>query len=395
MQQSKKHFQFLIHLIFLSILFYAYQDIIASKNIGLREADRTIAHISLGIVIAILGFTYTISILNKTATTTRLIMSMILILFWCVIADWSSDNMTWQSLTRFGIAALWIFTVSCFHSYSQRHKYSIQLFQKYIFVFLIFYSGAALYASYKIAYTSRNTPVLNLAYYVLVFLPWVLMIQKKLKRTIGILIIFFIVFFSMKRGAILSMPIILSSSLLAHAYNKGTLFSSAFKIIGILILFLLSLMLADHYSQGFLTSRFTTDALMTGSGRNEIYETSWKIISDRDISTMLMGSGTGTFSEGLGLHNEWLEFLFCYGIIGILLYCNFIFQLLKTLHRLVKLKSNMTTIVSPLIAYILIVGLYGSIYFSHSTIFIMILLGTIGGIQNRPTNKQPLIQKQV
>ncbi len=96
-----------------------------------------------------------------------------------------------------------------------------------------------------------------------------------------------------------------------------------------------------------------------------------------DFATLLIGSGAGTTARILGgsAHNEWLEFIMCYGLIGVFIYLMLFVALIKKLHSMIKEKNKNAVFFGIFLAYLPIVSLYGAIYFIQSTIFVMAMLG--------------------
>ena len=83
-----------------------------------------------------------------------------------------------------------------------------------------------------------------------------------------------------------------------------------------------------------------------GSGRSEIYATVWRKIKNSDVPQLLLGRGyNGVFTSGIvdtSAHNDFLEVLFDYGILGAAFYLLFIFGLFSIAKKLVKRQSEMS-----------------------------------------------------
>lgn len=86
---------------------------------------------------------------------------------------------------------------------------------------------------------------------------------------------------------------------------------------------------------------------------------------------------------GTGVHNEWLEFLFSFGVIGVILYGLFFVALAWRVLQLIRMASPYASAYAMAVVYMLVVGMYGGIYFVHSTLYIMAFLGAVEGLAVR------------
>lgn len=153
------------------------------------------------------------------------------------------------------------------------------------------------------------------------------------------------------------------------------------KIIIIAIFVCTCIVVVDTYTDGYFSSRFTRDSIMSGSNRNELYSLAWQDISGRSIVDFVIGKGSSSVLEiiGSGVHNEVLEFLFSYGVIGLLGYLFLIIKGIKKALFLIRKKTEGASFFGMSMTFIILVGMVGSALFSHYTFHIMLLAGISNG----------------
>ena len=143
-----------------------------------------------------------------------------------------------------------------------------------------------------------------------------------------------------------------------------------------------------------------TQALDSGDPRDELREIAFNMIINSDFFPMLFGHGYDMMMynspEKLPTHNDYLEVIYDYGIIGFVMYLNFFIQLFIFGRKLLKLKSSYA---APLFASIVILSLCS--FFSHiflyhhySSLLILFWAITIGDYQNRLSDKRLVVHRQ-
>ena len=83
-----------------------------------------------------------------------------------------------------------------------------------------------------------------------------------------------------------------------------------------------------------LIFRFTSEDALTGSGRNEIWNTAITSFSHQDLFFKIFGIGDGLAPQMVSLnfinystHNNYLEYLLNFGITGLLIFLYFLMSL--------------------------------------------------------------------
>lgn len=199
----------------------------------------------------------------------------------------------------------------------------------------------------------------NLVYYVLCFLPFVLCVKKNSIKMIFLLMISFSLLISMKRTALLAFVVALFVSYLIdrHILRK----KRKRKLINTLVIFLT--IITGIFMYNYIVDAFNLDIILrlqqlstdgwAGTSRDIIYRSVWHYQLNSTAGEWLIGRGyngvSNTSAASLGnlffsssaAHNDFLEILYDYGIIGLSIYLLFCIKLIKHSIKLIRLKSDM------------------------------------------------------
>lgn len=366
-------------------------DFQSSRNVAGVVGERGSVHITLFLIILVLGLYYVCSIVTKSIVFSAEKIILWVITLWIFVVNLITNTERWNMAIHIGLSCLWVLTHHFFSSYLSRWNNALSRIQVFILVMFIFYVFSAFYASYNLhEYLAQRGhdqfAVVNLAYNVLVFLPWVWIFNGQRIRQAASLIIFMVIAVSMKRGAIVVFPLMLGTAMFIDSIVKKQGFSRPMmKTLFFIVLFIIGLFITDHLSGGFLSKRFATENLMEGSGRAHAYKEGIEKILKRPAAAWISGEGSATTLKyfGTGAHNEWIEFTLNFGFLGVILYALLLLSLfLRSLQLTIK-----RSLYAPAYAIVLInfgiVGLYSGVYFMHSTFYLMALLGAVEGLEHR------------
>ena len=199
--------------------------------------------------------------------------------------------------------------------------------------------------NYKNALLVDSFSVLNDIYYIILLLPWVLLYPKDRWRGAGIIIIVFLALWSMKRTALFALLLALGIYFFSERIRVRKLIE--WRILVGICFFSVSILLLYSYidtqTNGFFVSRISSSLDDKGSGRVDIYKEVIKLQGESTISSWFLGHGHDTVSKStsslLSAHNDWLEVLFDYGLVGLVLYSCFNLLLLRKIMQLFKQNS--------------------------------------------------------
>jgi O-antigen ligase len=226
--------------------------------------------------------------------------------------------------------------------------------------------------------------VMDDIYFLILLLPWVLLYPKVLWKSIGILVIILAVLLAMKRTALLALVLALVVYFLSERIRVRKLIDWRF-LVGICFFAAIILPLysyIDTQTNSYLSSRISSSADDEGSGRLDIYKEVIKLQSESTIDSWVIGHGHNTVtrfvSGGFSAHNDWLEVLFDYGLIGIVLYSCFYLLLLRKIFQLLKQRSYYGPPLAASYALFFVISLTSHLVLYASTFaFLMAFWGSI------------------
>lgn len=230
----------------------------------------------------------------------------------------------------------------------------------------------------------------NSAYLFVALIPYVFLIGKrKILAMLTLLILLFFIIQSSKRGALIAGVF----STLIFIYHFITTIDPKKKLSSFSLIFLGTLFLSwysyDLYlSNEYLMSRFDNIS-ENSSNRNVIYTNIWNhwYNSDNIINVMLgYGFVTTILYSGTGhlAHNDWLELLNNFGILGVTIYVIVILSIFRNIFYKNTLKTSKLILLSIVIIWLL-KTFFSMHYTNSSTIILSIILGYVIGLNNRNT----------
>jgi len=195
----------------------------------------------------------------------------------------------------------------------------------------------------------------NLVYYVLCFLPFVLCVKKNSIKMIFLLMISFSLLISLKRTAFIAFVVALFVSYLIDRHILGK--KRKKKLVYTLVIFLT--IITGIFMYNYIVDAFNLDIILRlqqlstdgWSGRDIIYRSVWHYQLNSTAGEWLIGRGYNgvsntsaasyLFFSSPAAHNDFLEILYDYGIIGLSIYLLFCIKLIKHSIKLIRLKSDM------------------------------------------------------
>jgi O-antigen ligase len=234
--------------------------------------------------------------------------------------------------------------------------------QKMVSIFMVLLAFVSLLFSFVFVYQNSHLrgsllyAQLNDAYYVLLLLPWVLLCKKPLFRNLGIFLVAGIVFWSLKRTALIALVAALAVYLLAECFCSRKkmqlrwVITSFIVILGVLLMFYEF----EKKTAGTFSTRIASVSEDSGSGRLDIYAS----VIDAQWRSSALGWAFGHGHNGvrrervhatgggwdgirtLSAHNDWLEVLFDYGLPGLAMYSMFHITLVWVTFELLRKRSR-------------------------------------------------------
>ena len=213
-----------------------------------------------------------------------------------------------------------------------RYDYSekvINILIKYI-IPLLYILTVIIYFSFRRFSLETNVGAFeadNSVFFVLALLPFVFLLSKRYKYIFLILAIA-AAFYSFKRSAALYTAIIIVISLYFDFWyhKKISLFKTVIITIILVIGLVYGLTYLNNSTDGFLLSRFENISDDGGSGRIDIWKDTLNKFKASGIELQIAGHGFNAVIKAspFSAHNDFLEMLYDFGIIGLSLYILFI-----------------------------------------------------------------------
>lgn len=365
-------------------LFFVLADLASSHQTGNLQTDRTMAHLSLVTLVSYLSV-YVASaciLLRKRIKLTPILWALIALAGWIFAENMFYGEFSFRTLTVLNMSVLWILSYIFFYFQTRQNAATVY---GGAWVFFLIYLAATVYYFIHASFTLNRIPVLNIAYCVLAFLPFIFTQAGSFGRCMACLLALGPVLLSMKRGAYIALPVMLLAENWVRSLTQKDLFKRLFIILALVALLVVGFYAADFYSGGFISSRFSYEQLADGSGRRDMYAVAWKDISQRSFGTLLVGTGTESSIElvGTGIHNEWLAFLFVNGLIGFLLYAVLIISMFVKLYQVLRVKSAYAPAVIMMCALYLLLSMISTGYGGYIGLLLFGFWGYLEGLQEQ------------
>ena len=186
----------------------------------------------------------------------------------------------------------------------------------------------------------------NAVFYPLMMIPWIACISNVTKRWIMIAIVAVCAIMALKRSGI----IILTISVILLYYSNfihkkriqpKSILTAILVLIGVFVIFQYK---ADTISD--VRQRFEMMSEDGGNGRNEIYKDVINRYKNGDLVQQLFGRGFDSVrgkdrEMSVSAHNDFLEVMYDFGLLGLLLYVLIHFSLIKWTIRLFRTRSQL------------------------------------------------------
>jgi len=194
----------------------------------------------------------------------------------------------------------------------------------------------------------------NGIYFNALLLPFAFLLKNKRSKYLFLLFGLVIVLVSFKRAALIfTVAVIIMSMYYDFIASKNTnIFYGIILSCFVITVGLFTFNFIDKKTDGFITQRIELMKEDNGSGRTEIYKNVLKIFKTKNIEYKVLGSGFNSFKndnkirfnngdvESISTHNDILEIIYDFGIIGLVIYFSIIGLLVKRIFYLKKIDDK-------------------------------------------------------
>lgn len=183
---------------------------------------------------------------------------------------------------------------------------------------------------------------INTVYYIVLLIPLVFLLRNNIIKILLLAIGLFSVIISNKRTAFLAAILALLIPYIIHMYSKNRK-KISMGLIGLLLLGVGTYYFYEYISNIMnvdIIARFASIAEDGGSNRIIIYRSVWQAFNNSSLLGKVMGHGYNSVYYdsicGTSAHNDYLEVLYDYGIVGLFLYLSFLINIMKYIFRFRK-----------------------------------------------------------
>lgn len=280
-------------------------------------------------------------LMNKLSKKLTILMIFIYMISLCyaVIYPFGS-RYTYGSI----ILPLFVFYFTSIYSYYFKDDNIITWIMTFLAIMLSYYFINNYYNNMMYNAEMQN----NGSYAILYLTPFMLCHKNKAVKISSIIMVAIVVMLSLKRGGFFA----LMGGILIYLYiSQFKIKEQKFKIISVFIVLIVGIILTylitymnNTILSGLLFERMEETTADGGSGRIDIYKYFIGRISDSSILNLIFGRGylgsTRTGGMSLTCHNDILEMIIDYGIIGLILYLSFVISLIKLCKKMIRNKHK-------------------------------------------------------
>lgn len=328
------------------------------------------------------------------------------VLIWLVftlgITLLTSDDIWWDIRQVIWWPAIFIIFFSI--GRSRNRKYEEILLHRVFYI--IFFGNLVLFSLIRtLTFTVSTNSGLevfsssNQIFYVVLLLPFIFLIDNNRNKYFILFISVVATLLSFKRSALIYVAVVLGVAVY-YDFIKAKNISSFYKISSLCIIVFVMMFSFDYVEMltgGHLSGRIESIEEDKGSGRLDIFETVWSKYLNGDETHIILGRGFDKVVKdkivyeidgytALSAHNDYLEILYDFGLVGILIYS---FYLLKiySLARIVKKYGShyYQAILSALLIIIIMSSVSHLViyptYYAYIVIIIAFVCGQVNSIK--------------
>lgn len=235
-----------------------------------------------------------------------------------------------------------ILPIYAYLSFARDGYINKQWFSKWVYIFFIvalvvFFTKRREMLNEAMMLGSQQTEFTNnYAYLFISMIPVIAIVsQKKYLPWLLWLVVIAFSLYSFKRGAILTSGICFLYYLYAM---KGSISKKGLRYMWLAIIVFVGVYFVIDYlmeNSEYFWIRLEVTQEGSSSHRDELYSAAWQVFKNSDTFNMVFGHGANSTASliGNGAHNDWLEILVCFGVIGVVVFLFYWISLYKTWRR--------------------------------------------------------------
>lgn len=281
--------------------------------------------------------------------------------------------------TRVGLLMLPIFSFFSFYilSKSKVDKRILNILFAFFFISVVVDYFNQLYSN--ILLLDRN---INVVYYIVIAFPIILFLNKKPISIVSFLIVSYAVLLSGKRGGVVALALGLIAYILFAQKKTKYLFYIAATTLMVVFAFN-NIQISNRTLNRFDTADIT-------SGRSNIYKDVFENYIESNVLALIVGNGydavAKTTSEGMTAHNDFLEILYDYGLIGLILFISLHVAFIKKILRMHKAGNDYLSVAIFLYSIFAVFSMVSHVVIYPYCFVLTAILGYLDGINSQQNN---------
>jgi len=288
-------------------------------------------------------------------------------------------------------ALLHFFLFAFFYAAFKYYGDSLWKLFNYIIVgwyIIIAFTYSVNYSVFGALVLDGSTYLLGISYVLLYSLPLALCLKNKFLKWFCVVVGAIVVLSSIKRGGILAFTFAMLVYYFVHnIYIKKTnhpIRNILSIILSMIILVTAFVIYDEKANNGLIIERINNLSEDDGSGRGEVMSYMINYIPQLSLQELIIGhgfEGSREFSPlELTAHNDFLEALYDYGLIGLIVYLYFYIILFKKLRLLIKQKSEYAAPLAAGVALFCFLSMISHIIIYLHFAWYAIILGVFEGM---------------
>ena len=343
------------------------------------SAKAIIRAVLLFLFLIVIGFPGTWDRGQRLFITFPLIALGLLFFTYALYEDNLASGLYYSSKTIF-----WIVGTFFVYRMLLMEKLTQNLIKQIIYIIICIFSIMIFHFMFNLS--KRFTQ--NIAIYVLLWcVPFLMIIKNTIYNKVMIVLAFITVFLSFKRGAIVALTLSTCAYLILYfwvnkSFRVGT--KTIFLFMSLLLILSMALTIVYEVRPEFFKRRVAdlSDVRTIGSGRGTFYPLIYNNYFDSFHSSpknFYFGFGSRSVQEIIGehyggegtyAHSDWIQILYDYGLLGILVFASIHLSILSLIFR--GIKEEFVHVPALLMNYVIffLLNIYsGMIFFPNSIYF--------------------------
>lgn len=368
---------------------YSFLDVFTSNQMYIENGNRLFSQVCLIILIivclsyALLKFIkFKFKIFNNKKVLIVILFFAIFVALISLLSIFDGINsknikIFFNNSAYYLVDFLLLVSFACF----ARNKTLYNSLINFSFLIIYIYFGIMFFFFFRTIVTPLKTgfiryPQLSHSFCVVGPFLFIRLLGSKKQIIVSYIFLMAIILLSIKRSLIIAFSLIVLIDIVVYFIKNKKMRINILIYSGFGLLFLLaSVLLINYFTGGKLIGKFTFEELFSGSGRNEIWSQLFDSLANFTKKELIFGKGVAGVSlfatNGLGAHNDFLEYLYDFGLIGLISFTAFLVTLfVMLLKRLRFLPSYFLVVIFSVLVLV-------SSIFSNTNILIFAFCGFI------------------